>query len=194
MNRAGIGGRRHGRRAPTSFSLIELLVVMTIIAILMALILAAGIGLLNTGARSRARAEIQAMSSAAESYKIDNGIYPQSDGVLKTNNYTSTDGTSSSYQTNGTLLYIALSGQNNFATVPAAGAKVYMSFKINQVGNPNGTYSYLMDPWTYSYGYSTAQGAAYTPYSGSNFFDLWSTGGLPYTKVNTNTWLRNWAQ
>src|SRR5580658_3702333 len=99
------------RPKPTdSFTLIELLTVMAIIAILAALILAAGNGVMQKGMRSRASSEIQAMSTAAESYKADNGIYPQSDGVLLTNNYSTYDGATSGdeYQTNSTLLFEAL--------------------------------------------------------------------------------------
>ena len=188
-----------------SFSLVELLVVMTIIAILAALILAAGNAVIIKGLRSRTSAEIQAMSTAAEGYKTDNGIYPQSDGVLTTNSpYTAYDGSTSGdeYQTNSTLLYIALSGQTNFANPPAAGTKVYMSFKMNQVGTPNGTTSYIMDPWTHSYAYSTGNATATAtnyPYNGNGFFDLWSTAGVTKAKVGanstlTNTWISNWTQ
>jgi prepilin-type N-terminal cleavage/methylation domain-containing protein len=192
-----------------SFSLVELLVVMAIIAILASLILAAGTAVINKGLRSRTSAEIQAMSTAAEGYKTDNGIYPQGDGILLTNSagtpYSDTtyDGTSTEYQTNSTLLYIALSAQTNFATPPAAGTKVYMSFKVNQVGNPSGSYSYIMDPWTKSYGYSTGtpigSGSPSYPYTGNGFFDLWSTAGVTTAQVSskpalTNTWLGNWMQ
>jgi prepilin-type N-terminal cleavage/methylation domain-containing protein len=187
-----------GRRPPQSFTLIELLVVMTIIAILMALILAAGIGLWNTGARSRAKAEIQAMSAAAESYKVDNGIYPQGDGNLLTNSYAGTDGSVSGgeYQANSGLLFLYLSGQTNFATAPLSGTKVYMAFKINQVGNPSATTSYVQDPWRNSYGYNASgSGTTNAPYCGSGFFDLWSTGGLVGAKSTTGTatWLCNWT-
>ena len=192
-----------------SFTLVELLVVMTIIAILVALVLNAAIGLMAKAARSRASAEIQAMSAANESYKADNGIYPQSDGVLVTNsagnpyNASTWDGTQTEYQTNSTLLFIALSGQTNYATPPAAGTKIYMSFKLNQVGNPAaGGFSYIKDPWNMSYAYSTGNltpTATNYPYNGNGFFDLWSTGGVTTAKYNnnnslTNAWISNWTQ
>lgn len=185
---------RELRRA--SFTLVELLVVMAIIAILVALTLAAASGVMTKAARSRAASEVQAMSTALEGYKTDNGIYPQSDGVLLTNVYTASDGTSTAYQTNSTLLYVALSGQTNYSTPPASGTKSYMNFKANQLANLTGPYSYIKDPWNYSYGYSTGDNKTPEinyPYNGTGFFDLWSTGGLTGTKnTNTAAWLSNW--
>jgi type II secretory pathway pseudopilin PulG len=179
-----------------SFTLIELLTVMAIIIILTSLVLFAASSVMNKAKRSRASSEIQAMSTALESYKTDNGIYPPSDGVLTTNSYTTYDGTKSNYQTNSTLLYIALSGQTNFSYAPASGVKSYMAFRANQVGNLTGPYSYIQDPWGYSYCYCTAtnsSGAGATPYNGSGFFDLWSTGGLISGKqTNMNAWISNW--
>jgi prepilin-type N-terminal cleavage/methylation domain-containing protein len=202
-------------RENDSFTLIELLVVMTIIAILAALILAAGNAVMIKGMRSRASAEIQALSAAAESYKADNGIYPQGDGNLLTNGssggtvYTADDGTASGgeYQTNSNLLFSALSGQTNYTVAPVAGIKAYMSFKVNQVTTPttgaNSGFTYIHDPWGAAYGYSTgsAIGGATTnyPYNGNGFFDLWSTGGvtlIKYAAKNslTNAWISNWTQ
>ncbi len=191
------------RRRLASFTLIELLTVMAIIAILAALTLEAASALWNKAARSRAASEIQAMSTALEGYKTDNGIYPQSDGsqLLTNTPYSSFDGTSVSYQTNSTLLYVALSGQAYFSANPTVGVKSYMSFKANQIGNPTGPYSYVKDPWNMSYGYSTGTlpgaGTTNAPYNGVGFFDLWSTAGVTQAKVTgtpslTNAWLSNW--
>jgi type II secretory pathway pseudopilin PulG len=180
-----------------SFTLIELLFVMAIITLLVGLLLYAANGVMTKSKRGRALSEIQAMSTALEGYKTDNGIFPSSDGVLLTNTpYTLYDGTSVNYQTNSTLLFIALSGQTNFSAPPISGAKSYMSFRQNQVGTLAG-YSYVKDPWGYSYGYSTGttNGASTTnlPYNGGGFFDLWSTGGLiGGAQTNTAVWIANW--
>jgi prepilin-type N-terminal cleavage/methylation domain-containing protein len=188
-----------------SFTLVELLTVMAIIAILAALILAAGSGVMKKAARSRASGEIQAMSTALEGYKTDNGVYPPSEGVLLLTNTAADpyfskedDGSQSggAYQTNSQILYLALSGQTNFADTPVAGKKVYMSFKRNQVGDATGG-SYVIDPWGYSYGYSTGSTNGATtpsyPYNGNGFFDIWSTGGLIGTAAtNVNAWISNW--
>ena len=70
--------RRHAivihRRA--AVTIIEMLVVIMVIFILAALVLAASSYVQNKGARARAETEIAAMSAALESYKADNGIYP----------------------------------------------------------------------------------------------------------------------
>src|SRR5712692_3817775 len=58
------------------FTIVELLVVITIIIILAGLILSTVGYVQKKGARSRAETEIAAMSAALESYKADNGIYP----------------------------------------------------------------------------------------------------------------------
>src|SRR5205823_12551701 len=60
-----------------AFTILELLVVITIIITLAGLVLATIGYVQKKGARSRAEAEIAAMSAAAESYKADNGVYPR---------------------------------------------------------------------------------------------------------------------
>lgn len=192
------------KKQVASFTLVELLTVMAIIAILAALTLAAASGVWNKAARSRASSEIQAMSTALEGYKTDNGVYPSTNTLtLATNTYANYDGSlaGGAYQLSSQLLYLSLSGQTNFTDPPVAGAKVYMSFKQNQIGNATGAAaggSYVKDPWNYSYGYSTGLPSSPpvasdpTPNNGAGFFDLWSTGGLLTAKVNTNAWISNW--
>ena len=150
-----------------SFSLIEMLTVMAIIAILAALVLYAGSGVWTKAARSRAASEIQAMSTALEGYKTDNGIYPVGNttaasgsiltGPPSPGTYPSDPAVANSanYQNSSEALYQALSGQAYYTAAPVAGAKSYMPFKINQIGNSTGPLSYIKDPWNNSYGYST---------------------------------------
>src|SRR5207237_7513962 len=69
--------RYRTRAVLRAFTIIELLVVITIIIILAGLILSTVGYVQKKGARSRAEAEIAAMSAALESYKADNGIYPR---------------------------------------------------------------------------------------------------------------------
>jgi type II secretory pathway pseudopilin PulG len=65
------------RSSTSAFTLIELLTVITIIIVLAGLLLATIGYVQKKGARSRAEAEIAAISAALESYKADNGIYPR---------------------------------------------------------------------------------------------------------------------
>ncbi|MCE0523780.1 MAG: prepilin-type N-terminal cleavage/methylation domain-containing protein [Methylacidiphilales bacterium] len=206
MSKMTVSGVAPRKNPLASFTLIELLTVIAIIAILAALVLGAGSGVWTRAARSRAAGEIQGMSDALDSYKTDNGIYPNvnvatgfsmANSTLLTNTYTANDGSLSGglYQQTSQLLYLALSGQTNFTDTPAVGVKVYMNFKRTQVGDSGGG-SYVQDPWQYSYGYSTGTAASY-PYNGNGFFDLWSTGGLLKAKVATtptltNAWVANW--
>jgi len=66
---------RCGRRY-SAFTLIELIVVVSIIAVLGALVLSTAGYARKKGARARAETEIAAMSAACENYKADNGVYP----------------------------------------------------------------------------------------------------------------------
>lgn len=190
-----------------AFTLIEMLTVITIIAILAGLVLAAASGVMQRGARARAQGEIQAMSTALESYKVDNGIYPvgatggATGSALGGSPYGNFDPGSGAYQESSEALYQALSGQTNYTDIPVAGIKSYMTFKSSQIGNPTGP-SYVKDPWNNSYGYSTggpfsspvASGDP-TPFNGVGFFDLWSTGNTTKdsgANFATNAWISNW--
>lgn len=191
-------------RGFSSFTLVELLVVMAIISILVALSLAAGNTLWNMAKRNRAHAEIAAMNTALESYKTDNGIYPAITNIYPTSTYVNNDGTTVGgvYQQSSQSLYQALTGKINFLDLPNTNAKSYMEFKVNQLGNnaaPPGTSgsgsTYIRDPWTYSYAYAIGDGTTNNPpYNGYGFFDLWSTAGTTTAKPNTNAWINNWSQ
>src|SRR5437016_11175324 len=75
---SSLGTRASSFRAAGAFAftIIELLVVISIIIILASLILSTVGYVQKKGARSRAEAEIAAISAALESHKADNGIYP----------------------------------------------------------------------------------------------------------------------
>ena len=217
MQRVSSSGLKRRRGGFSSFTLVELLTVMLVIAILVGLTLFAAGPAMNKLARSRAAGEIQAMSSSLESYKIDNGIFPPgyigtnaTTGLLGgTNAATSTyplnpSTAGGNYQVGSQALFEALAGRTNYFDTPVN--KSYMTFKSTQLGNgttASGTaYSattstYIVDPWGYSYGYSTGDGTANNiPYSGSGFFDLWSTGNMTAnpsgTVYATNSWIANW--
>ena len=194
-----------------AFTLVELLTVMAIIAILCALVLAAGSGIMKKAMRVRATNEIGGMSAALEGYKTDNGIYP-------VGNTTATSGSiltgppapgaypldpvkanAAAYQNSSEALYQALTGQAYFTATPVAGVKSYISLKQNQIGIPAGPMSYIMDPWGNAYGYSTGDNKTpqvLYPNNGTGQFDLWSTGGTAGVTTSNptpiNSWITNW--
>src|ERR1041385_505217 len=171
-----LGERRRG------FTIVEVLVVMAIILVLAGLVLATSSYVHNKGARSRAEAEIAAMSAALENYKADNGVYPR-DPTLNTatdklNARTMGNPNSGSqpFKNASLVLYRSLSGDRNLdrtVTVLDENYNIdgsalsppltqpppsYFSFKPNQLSPSDQSQSvqFIRDPFGNSYGYSTA--------------------------------------
>ena len=190
--------RRTKGRYNVAFTLIELIVVVTVITILAGLVLSTVGYARKKGARARAETEIAAMSAACESYKADNGVYPRDN---PTPGYTDAldaqqngDPTQSAYQNASLYLFTQLSGLNQNQT-PITGARSYFSFKPQMLStDTNGNVTAIKDPVGNSYGYSTAnQSDATKGYNPT--FDLWSTAGLttsPPTAAITQQWIKNW--
>lgn len=178
---------KHFHVSTKSFTLIELLVVMAVIVILTGITLGAAGAIQNKAARTRALGEVQAMGTALESYKIDNGVYPSTNNML-TMTVASPIG-STAYSASATILYTSLSGgMANFTGTPSG--KVYISFRRNQLSSTMSCY--VQDPFGYPYGYVVNT----TPNTGMNpgFYDLWSTSGKSDTTSMTNgIWISNWS-
>jgi type II secretory pathway pseudopilin PulG len=182
-------------RVEDAFTLIELIIVIGIIIVLAGLILATSGYVTKKGQRSRAEAEIAALSAALESYKADNGIYPRdtaTDSLDAKLIYTPT-----SYQGASGDLYAQLIGDADYNDITDAGAKTYMSFKPNMKGLPDKSQppsaankTFIQDPFGNSYGYSTAnQASTSTGYNPT--FDLWSTAGGKAAS-DVPGWIKNW--
>ncbi len=193
-------GERLTNRFNCAFTLIELIVVITVIIILTGLVLSTVGYVQKKGARARAETEIAAMSAACESYKADNGVYPRDN---PTPGYTDAldaqqngDPTQSAYQNASLYLFTQLSGLNqNQTPITITGARSYFSFKPQMLStDTNGNVTAIKDPVGNSYGYSTAnQSDATKGYNPT--FDLWSTAGLttsPPTAAITQQWIKNW--
>ena len=73
------------RPSPSGFTLTELLVVITIIAILAGLITPAVIGALNNSKRAAITLELQSIQESLELFKTDNGAYPPNGMAAGTN-------------------------------------------------------------------------------------------------------------
>jgi general secretion pathway protein G len=191
-----------GSRA--AFTILEILIVIGIILILAGFVLAISGFVQEKGKRSRAEAEIAAISAALESYKADNGIYPRDNpGNQFTDNLdarSSTDPTN--YRNASFYLFTQLSGLDAGQN-PLTGAKPYFTFKpqmLDGTRDSNGnvtSVSYIRDPFGNSYGYSTAYQK--DPNTGYNpTYDLWSTANYkaPASPTPTPTpqtfWIKNW--
>ncbi|PYK30647.1 MAG: hypothetical protein DME57_06260 [Verrucomicrobia bacterium] len=164
------------------FTIIELLIVIAIIIILAGLIMSTVGYVQKKGARSRAEAEIAAISAALESYKADNGIYP-SDAAK-----TDVDPTASPTPATASLYLDDTTGSG---VIP----KTYFAFKPNQLSPTNQAQNVtaIRDPFGNSYGYSTIKNSNPNGTDGYNpTFDLWSTAGEITATPNQNLWIKNW--
>jgi len=198
---AKAGASSFGGRA--AFTILELLIVIAIIIALAGLVLATVGYVQKKGARSRAEAEIAAISAACESYKADNGIYPRGNASGSTSTPYDTDTLNarfgpdpSTYNSASLFLYKQLSGDTNANLQPPAGAKTYFSFKpqmLSGAKDANGnltSVSYIRDPFGICYGYSTAyQNDPATGYNPT--FDLWSVADAK-PATNQVQWIKNW--
>jgi len=166
-------------RAGGAFTILELLVVMTIIIVLAGLILATSGYVQKKGARSRAEAEIAAISAALESYKADNGNYPTNND---TNNLNPADAN-------------PLDSDGDPTTFAATDTRNYMgsALRPNMLSpNPPGPNTWIRDPFGNSYGYSTAKASNPGESIGYNpTFDLWSTANAN-PPSDQNQWIKNW--
>jgi len=173
-------------RPAAAFTIIELIVVIGIVLVLAGLILATSSYVHNKGVRSRAEAEIAAISAALENYKADNGVYVTTitlDARTVGNNLSSYPGAS-------LTLYENLTGDFDHDRSGDTGKSSYITFKPNQLSPASGNVAYIKDPFGNSYGYSTANAADST--KGYNpTFDLWSTGGIT-TGTDQTQWIKNW--
>ena len=182
---AQVANSRH-RRA-RAFTIIELIVVISIILVLAGLVLATSSYVHNKGARSRAEVEIAAFSAALENYKADNGVYVTATGVDAKAGINM-----SGYQAATLILYENLTGDFNHDRSPDSGKVSYMTFVPNQLSpaDQSQAVTFIKDPFGNSYGYSTANQS--DPNKGYNpTFDLWSTVGLT-SGTNQSQWVKNW--
>ena len=184
-------------RASSAFTLIELVVVVVIIIILAGLILATSGYVQKKGKRSRAEAEIAAISAALENYKADNGVYPSDTKTNELKPNSMGDPTVQAYQDASLALYKAISGDVNNDPNRIAESKSYFPFKPNQLNPTTQTQAvtFIKDPFGFAYGYSTVKNFAPAGADGYNpTFDLWSTGGEKdaTSTPNQSPWIKNW--
>lgn len=192
-------------RRTSAFTVVELLIVMAIILVLAGLILATSGYVQKKGYRSRAEAEIAAISAALENYKADNGIYPSETGSTETLAADSDPGGGDpgTFLASSKFLYKSLSGDaDGNPTTSTGDTKNYFgaALKPNMLSpNPPAAETYIRDPFGYSYGYSTIKPTHPTGANGYNpTYDLWSTCGETGKKPGETfaayqqRWIKNW--
>ncbi|MGI8432748.1 MAG: type II secretion system protein GspG [Chthoniobacterales bacterium] len=185
-----------GSNSTSAFTIIELLVVMAIIIVLAGLILATSGYVQEKSKRSRAEAEIAAMSAALEGYKADNGIYPTDPQMTETVNPSA----SPVPATASKFLYASLTADPDFDG--GSDGKSYMTFPLQNLqaevpGQPISSSNHVVavrDPFGNPYGYSTMKAANPNATGGFNpTFDLWSTAGTPGASAPDQAkWIKNW--
>lgn len=204
------------RHSLSAFTLIEMLTVIVLIAVLASMVIGIS-GFVNAkAARSRAEGEIQAMATACESYKTDNGTYPQNTDTDALNAEVDGAPTSTKYTKASLYLYTSLSGDAEPVDAPdfKPEGKIYYTFRPEGLSAVKAnkkitSVKYIQDPFGNCYGYSTAglksvqeskaQSASKNDPSedrpGYNTtFDLWSTGGKVSAagQVDQAKWIKNW--
>lgn len=130
------------------FTIIELIVVMTIILILAGLITGAAQKAKERAMVAKARSMISALETSLGMYQADVGSYPPT-GIGN--------------------LYTDLTSTASLSTADAANwAGPYMNFQTNEINGTN-----ILDPWNNAYHYNNPGDTAH---SFNNYIDIWSNG------------------
>lgn len=168
---------RAGRMA--AFSLMELLVVISIIAVLAGLLVQTAGYVQEKAGNDRAKSEIEALTMGLENYKLEYGVYPEGDG-----------------STNSTKELIKV-----LAIDPIDDGRKPFEFPTKMLdGYSQGQkYSdalkeakYLVDPFGNPYRYEYKEGDANNERSGKGNFNLWSQGKKGDSNTREETWIKNW--
>lgn len=181
--------RKRGAREG-AFTLMELMAVVAILFVVMGMVIGTSSYAKRKTWESQARAQIQAITTALEAYKSDNGGYPPLDTAAFNGDASSVEGYVSTSFPNGTRAYAIASVAANIPVdgwansqfiyrALAGGSKKYMQFKPSQVVTvgssgtllPSGGATVVVDPWGFPYGYNPTQ-----PKGNGQSFDLWSSG------------------
>lgn len=82
MNKSRISKNRNNRQRPRGFTLLELLVVMVIIGLLAAYVGPRYFAQIGKSEQGAARAQMEALAKALDTYRLDTGSYPSADKGL----------------------------------------------------------------------------------------------------------------
>jgi len=171
-----------------SFTLIELMAVVAVIAILAGLVLGGAGAVRQRAARGQAKAEVAAIEAGLARYQMDFGGYPIAANISTNGGFYAPSPTASAYVGSGNAgqtLFTNLWGATNYGAT-SSGRKQYLNVKPSMV-NTSGV-NYFIDPWGYAYGYYWNGSRSLF---GGAVPDVWSTGGGT-TAAATNKWITSW--
>lgn len=153
---------KYSRRSPSGFTLMELLVVISIIIILSSLTIGGFAFVNQKQAKSQAEIQIGLLQLALEDYKSENGAYPR--------------GTSSTGTGQTGYIYDALfpSNSNDKTYLPELDPNNDTQGWLS--GQSSGTGLAISDPWGTEYHYRCTPAGSRRPYAANPDFDLWSAG------------------
>jgi general secretion pathway protein G len=153
---------------PRAFTLVEMMAVIALIVVLVGLVIGAAKYAETKAARSRAEVEIATMEAALESYKADNGIYPNT--ALPRGN---------------------VGNSANLVASLVGGSKKYYGFKLGQTQVVAAVVCFI-DPFGRPYNYYCTTPPVAGDQENKSTFDLWSYG--PDGQDNTADDITNWKQ
>ncbi|MDD5072776.1 MAG: type II secretion system protein GspG [Candidatus Omnitrophica bacterium] len=148
------------------FTIIELIVVMTIILILAGLITGAAQKAKQQAMVAKARSMIAGLETSLGMFQADTGIYPATGN-----------------------LYSNLTSSAGLTTAQAANwAGPYMNFQTNEVNTVAGT---ILDPWNNAYHYANTGAAAH---GFDHYIDIWSNGPNKVDNSGAGDDVTNWRR
>jgi len=185
------GNSELGRNGNRGFTLMELMVVISLIAILAGMVLAAMPAVMNSVKRKQVKLTLSELEAGLSSYKLDNGMYPVNDGEP-------TEG--------AFVLYKYLSGdfdEDGQLDPEADDTKVYVegiTWDVAQnqsqqkVGELDSRYA-LVDPFGSPIRYQCEPPGRKDKKTKNPTYDLWSLGGGDANSTaleDRSRWITNW--
>ena len=188
------------QRKTASFTLVELLAVIAVIATLMAIVLGGALYAKQKSNISRAKAEVAVLGMAMESFKNDYGRYPTSStsrALMSWAGGSSTGGVMvNPVIINANLLYAQLVGPKKYYTPKASQLIVYTNtttITFNATTWYYTPFTCILDPWVHPYNYYRTY-PIQTDQVNQATFDLWSCGPNGVNENGGGDDISNWRR